>query len=144
MAWLAASDSGRFTAPHLFYLSRLSLIISFQDTDNRGKEACWLGQVLGGPKGFKGLQITRLGQSHQVPLGSRRGVLSQLKQQGFSEFTWCSSYIMPISLGPIMAETDLSMCVDLSPLLILLSQEAPEVTEHLSIQGGRGAKRPFR
>lgn len=63
MAWLAASDSGRFTARNLFYLSRLSLIISCQETDNRGKEAFWLSQVLGSPKGFRRLQTTRLAVS---------------------------------------------------------------------------------
>lgn len=69
MAWLAASDSGRFTAPNLFYLSCLSLIISCQETDNRGKEAFWLSPLLGSPKGFRGLQTTRLGQSQQLPGG---------------------------------------------------------------------------
>lgn len=94
MGWLAASDSGRFTAPNLFYLSRLSLIISCQETDNRGKEAFCLGQVWGCPKGFRGLQTTRPRLSHQVPLGSRLGVLPEMKQQdevgflGNTAFPW--------------------------------------------------------
>lgn len=72
MGWVAASDSGRFTASNLFYLSGLSLIISCQETDNRGKEAFWLSQVLGSPKGFRGLQTTSLRQAPQGPLAPVR------------------------------------------------------------------------
>lgn len=112
MAWLAASDSGRFTAPNLFYLWCLSLIISCQETDNRGKEAFWLSQVLGSPEGFRGLKTSRLGQSQQVPLGwpPLLGVLSVQKQHGFSEVPWQHN----ISLEPIPGGMDLCVCVDSS------------------------------
>lgn len=103
MAWLAASDSGRFTAPNLFYLPCLSLIISCQETDNRSKEAFWLSQVLGSPKGFRGLQRTRLRQSDGVPLGSPVRSPLVLKQHGFSGVPWQYS----ISSQPMMAEMEL-------------------------------------
>lgn len=132
--WLPVIQAG--SQPQTcFYLSCLSLIISCQETDNRDKEAFWLSQVLGSPKGFRGLQTTRLRQSQQVPLGFPAGCPFRVKAAGSSGVPGQYS----ISSGPYSRSG--SLCVYHLSLLQTHCFRKPRTS---SVHGRRGSKRLFR